>query len=84
MAVKAPSRVKRIDWSAVVFDLERTGMTQREIGMACGHEPHNARQWVNALKNIPGTQPKFHHGALLLGLWVEKTGQQAPDAPTED
>lgn len=84
MAVKAPPRVKRIDWAQIVTDLERLGMSQREIGRACDQDPDNGGPWVNRLKNIPGTQPKFHHGALLLGLWVEKTGRQAADAPKED
>lgn len=71
--------VARIDWSAMVFDLERCGMTQREIGEAC----EASAVWVNNLKNIHGTQPKFHQGALLLGLWAERMQADADTAPRE-
>jgi hypothetical protein len=68
----------RIDWSAMVFDLEALGMSQRHIARECEWEHHSS---VNQLKNIPGMQPRFHQGALLLGLWVETTGRN--DVPRE-
>ncbi len=69
----------RIDWSAMVFDLERCGMSQREIGEACGMDA----SWANKLKNLPGTQPRFHNGALLLGLWAERMALDPATAPRE-
>lgn len=72
----------RIDWSAIVFDLERAGWSQREIGRECDMPDTAAAPWVNRLKNIPGTQPKFHSGALLLGLWAEAMGRDPRCAPT--
>ena len=72
-----------IDWSQIVRDLERTGMTLGEIGVQCGQEEQNARSWAHRVKNLPGTQPRVHHGALLLGLWMVKTGKQAAVAPKE-
>lgn len=80
---KPPPTFNPIDWSEVVFDLLRTGMSAREIGMECGFvEPMAARAWVQRLKNIPGTQPRFHHGAMLLGLWSERTQRPPEDAAT--
>lgn len=83
MAVKSPTKVKPIDWSRLIFDLEALGMSQRQIGVECGMSTEIGGTWVNRLKNIPGTQPKYHAGALLLGLWAEKTGQLTLEAPKE-
>lgn len=68
----------RFDWSAMVFCLEAAGLSQREIAKRCGVQRHS---WVNDLKNIEGTQPKFHDGAMLLALWQEVTGQAPTFAP---
>ena len=70
----------RIEWSDVVFHLEATGMSQREIAAACGVD-HST---INKLKNIPGTEPRFHWGALLLGLWMERTGGTGESVPRGD
>lgn len=84
MPVKPPSAVRRLDWSRIIFDLERCGLSQRAIGRECGHEDAEAgRVWAHRLKNIPGTQPKFHHGALLLGLWAERMEKTPSEAPKE-
>ena len=84
MPIKPPLKFKRIDWSQIIFDLERCGMTQRTIGLECGiDEDEAARLWCHRLKNIPGNQPKFHNGAMLLGLWAERTDAEPDDAPTE-
>lgn len=81
-AAAPTKRRHRIDWSALVFDLERAGYSQREIGRECDMPESVAGPWVNRLKNIPGTQPKFHSGALLLGLWAEAMKAEPRDAPT--
>jgi hypothetical protein len=68
----------RIDWPQVILDLQRSdwGQSQRKwtpmqaIAEACGRGP----SWVWALKNVDGTEPKFHDGMMLIGLWAEKTG----------
>lgn len=72
-----------IDWSQVVFDLERAGLSQREIGEQCGYGDRSDRGKVsiNQLKNIPGMQPRFHHGLLLLGLWLERAGGDVRTLP---
>jgi hypothetical protein len=75
-----------IDWSQIVRDLEKAGMTQQDIGAACdkAHYDDGGRSWVNKLKNIDGTQPKFHEGALLLGLWADRLGRPYLDLPRTD
>lgn len=83
MPIKPPTRLKRIDWSRIIFDLERAGMTQGEISVQAGIEHDNPGVWANRLKNIPGTQPKFHNGAMLLGLWAEVMDMEPAEAPKE-
>lgn len=68
----------RVDWPGVVVQIQRSTwlagasqrMSHKAIAQACGR----GENWVWALKNIPGTEPKFHDGLLLLGLWSEATG----------
>ena len=83
--MKAP---RVIDWSQIIFDLEAAGLTQREIGARCGFGDTRGvgtgRVWANNLKNIPGTQPKFNDGAMLLAVWADVTGRAASEAPRGD
>lgn len=75
------ARGARIDWERVILDIQRSTWlanssdrySHRAIANACGR----GENWVWSLKNIPGTEPKFHDAMLLLGLWVEKTGGAA-------
>ncbi len=67
-----------VDWFRVVSDLERSGLTQAQIGDAIGRSAAT----VNNLKSIPGTEPRFDVGMQLLGLWQERC--QAQRAPTLD
>lgn len=69
---------RRFDWAAMIFELERLGLSQRDIAHRCDVSGHS---WVNNLKNIPGTQPKFHDGAVLLSVWAEVTGKSTAEAP---
>ena len=78
--------VKCIDWTQIVVDLERCGMNQREIAGECGFPDTDkanggGKYWVNRLKNIPNTQPNFHEGALLLGLWADRMRKPLTDLP---
>tara|TARA_B100001105_G_scaffold236652_1_gene212599 strand:+ start:3904 stop:4335 length:432 start_codon:yes stop_codon:yes gene_type:complete len=79
-----PKRRSGINWSQMIRDLEHAGMKLSDIGMRCGQKKANARSWAHRIKNLPGTEPRILHGAALLVLWMEKTGQQAADAPKED
>lgn len=82
--------VKCIDWSRIVLDLEKLGMTQRQIGAECGFldvdsTTHGSgKVWVNRLRNIPDTEPGFHEGALLLGLWATRMARPLTDLPRAD
>lgn len=71
-------KTRAIDWTEVILDLRRCGMSHREIAEECEANGHD---WVHRLLNIPGTQPKFHNGTLLLGLWLERTGKRADQVP---
>ncbi|MDP2074624.1 hypothetical protein [Hydrogenophaga sp.] len=69
----------RINWEQVVLDIQRSAWL-REKGQwtslrAIAQEVGRTEGWVWNLKNIPCTEPKFHDGLLLIGLWVEKTGK---------
>ncbi len=39
------------------------------------------KAWASRLKNIPDTQPDFHGGALLIGLWVDRVQRPIADIP---
>ncbi len=79
-----PARGSRIDWSRIVLDLINEGMSAADISAECGYEDQAAgKAWVQRLKNIPGTQPKFHHGAMLLGLWATTRDRAPAMAPME-
>lgn len=60
-----------IDWFRVIVDLERSGLTQAEIGEYCGRSQNQ----VSAYKSIPNTEPRFHVGMLMLELWAQRTGK---------
>lgn len=65
------TRPWRIDWFRVIVDLERSGLFQHEIGAAAGI----SQAQVSGYKSIPNTEPTFHVGMLLLGLWSERVGR---------
>ena len=83
--------VKCIDWSRGIFDLEALNMSWREIALECGYahmkrtDPNDGgKKWVERLKNVPGTQPSFHDGALLLGLWADRMQRPLSELPREE
>lgn len=80
--------VRCIDWSRVVLDLRGSGMSDREIAAGCGYKDlsrydvdDGGKRWVQRLRNLPNTQPDFHSGALLIGLWAERMGRPIADIP---
>lgn len=83
--------VRCIDWSRIIFDLEAAGLSIRDIAAGIGYRNHSrvgqddgGKSWVHRLKNIPDTQPKFHEGAMLLGLWAEKMDRPMKDLPRSE
>jgi hypothetical protein len=63
--------IKRIDWFRVIVDLERERWSLERIAIAVDR----SKGWVSNLKNIPGTEPRWCDGQLLLGLWSHVTGK---------
>lgn len=76
--------VKCIDWAQIIMDLKRIGMTNREIAAECGHadlDQGGGKYWIDRLKNIPDTQPNFHDGAMLLGVWADRMKKPLAELP---
>jgi len=77
----------RIDWEQVIIQIQRSTwlksssdrMSLLAIGEACGR----SFGWAWNLKNIPGTEPRYSDGVLLLRLWSEKTGGSEPPVHQE-
>lgn len=51
------------DWFAVISDLERTGMTQREIGERISVSKSTVNSWKQY------NEPRYRNGVALLTLW---------------
>lgn len=83
--MRRPPVVLPIDWPEVILDLVRTGMTLSAIAAECGYDEsgRSGKEWLCRLRNLPGTQPKFHSGAMLIGLWAEKTSRPPADVPRD-
>ncbi len=60
----------KIDWFSVISDLERTGMTQREIADHIGVSKSTVNSWKQY------NEPRYGSGAALLDLWAAKTKGQ--------
>lgn len=69
---------RRVDWSQIVLELRRSGLTDKAISDACEVVHHS---WAARLANIPGSQPKYTHGVLLLALWLERVGDGVDSIP---
>lgn len=51
------------DWFSIISDLERTGMTQREIADYIGVSKSTVNSWKQY------NEPRYGSGAALLALW---------------
>jgi len=71
------TKPSRIDWWQVITDLERAEVSHERIAAEC----LRSKGWVDNLKNTPGTEPRFHDGAVLLGLWAIYCGGPKRSAP---
>jgi hypothetical protein len=81
MPIQTPIAGKRIDWARVIADLGERGYSLQRIGEECGLPESNAKPWASKLKNGIAQQPRFHEGALLLGLWAQAMERDATTAP---
>jgi len=59
----------RINWPAIVRDLEATPMTARRIGTLIGASHSAVLGWKNL-----GKEPGHYLGETLIALWTEVTG----------
>ncbi|MDJ6849813.1 helix-turn-helix domain-containing protein [Salmonella enterica] len=57
------------DWFAIISDLERTGMTQREIAGCLGVSKSTVNSWKQY------NEPRYRNGAALLEIWQKHTGR---------
>lgn len=85
MAIRRPPVIHPIDWPELILDLVRCGMSLSAIASECGYdeETRAGKEWLVRLRNIPNQQPKFHPGAMLIGLWAERTGRPPNDVPRD-
>lgn len=72
------SRERRIDWSRVVENLRKTGMSTAQIADRVGI----SIAAVKVYKNEGASEPAHWAGSALLLLWAERTGCKWDDAPT--
>ena len=70
---------KNVDWWCVVTDLNNSGWSMGRLS----RHMRKHKSWFSALRNIPGTQPKFMDGLSLLSIWCEVMGKGWEDVPTE-
>jgi len=68
--VNTLASIRRTDWFRVIVDLERSGLTQADIGRAVGRSQNQ----VNAYKCVPDTEPRFAVGVKLIALWMGRGG----------
>lgn len=62
----------RVVWFQVVTDLERAGVTLREQAVTVGVVPGAIEKWK------AGTEPLYHNGHALLGLYAQRVGKPPP------
>ncbi|EHL2774493.1 helix-turn-helix domain-containing protein [Salmonella enterica subsp. enterica serovar Hvittingfoss] len=60
------------DWFAIISDLERTGMTQREIAGCLGVSKSTVNSWKQY------NEPRYRNGAALLAIWQHRIHQKTP------
>lgn len=69
---------QRVDWWRVITDLERNGISHDRVAAEC----LRSKGWVDCIKNGQ-SEPRFHDGLVLLGLWSEATGKCRLEYPAE-
>lgn len=72
------TQLRDFDWSEIVFDLKRAGMSHGGICAALG----NAVSESGIRSYMAGGQLAHWRGELLLELWMAKTGKCREEAPT--
>jgi hypothetical protein len=67
----------RVDWAQLIVDLVLAGYSHERIAAEC----MRGKTWVWTLANEPGSEPRFHDGQVLLGLWERATGRPEGGPP---
>ena len=75
--VPVESRLRPIDWPALVRDLERSNLTMRGIGKMIGTDHSTVVKWKN-----DGKEPGHYTGERLITLWCAVTGCNRNLVPT--
>lgn len=76
---KPLKRPARVDWFRVIVNLERCGLSIREIADRVGM----SKGWVEHLKNSPGAEPRYDDGSVLLAMWSDEMDKPMDDVPLE-
>jgi len=71
------SRLREIDWTEIVLDLRRAGMTQHDIARAT----HGASGEAAIRSYLAGASPVHWRGEMLLAVWMQQTGKPRSNAP---
>ncbi len=66
----------RLDWWAIINDLQAAGMTNQRIARVCERSP----KWVDELKNRQ-VEPRWCDGEALIGLWVRVCSRHRDELP---
>ena len=75
--MNAVANFARIDWFRVIVQIERQGWSLERIAI----EMERSKGWISNLKNLPGTEPRYHDGWMLIALWARVTECKAVDVP---
>jgi hypothetical protein len=72
------AQLSEINWSEIILDLRRTGMSQQDIarGLNGAASESMIRMYLIGL-----CAPSHWRGELLLGLWQSATGKAREQAP---
>lgn len=71
------SRRRRVDWSRVIENLERSGITVQKIADHLDVHPNTVKQYRGEMT----AEPAFWTGTKLLMLWAQTLGVPWTDAP---
>lgn len=65
----------RVDWFAIIADLNRQGIHTNALDAYCGVTRHKASYYKQ------GGEPKHDDGERLIGLWIGITGKTREQLP---
>lgn len=72
------SRERRVDWPRVIANLQKSGMSLRQIAAALDIGAETVRGYLN--EHAP-SEPAYWIGHCLVLLWCDRCGTQLEDLP---